>query len=82
MAWQRKERIGTLNTLQQEIQEKGAISYNDGLRFIMNLHMLSRLTAERYLQDLIFQGKLILEKDQLKKPGLTKGSNQNAERKK
>jgi hypothetical protein len=54
------------------IEKQGPMTYIEAEKFIMNLHMLSRLTAERYIQDLLFQGKLILEKDILKKPRVSK----------
>lgn len=72
MAWQRKERVATLNSLLMEIDQKGEMPYNEALKFIMNLHMLSRLSAERYLNDLLFQGKLVSEKDKLRRPGAKK----------
>jgi hypothetical protein len=72
MAWQRVERQSTINSLLTVIEKQGPMTYIEAEKFIMNLHMLSRLTAERYIQDLLFQGKLILEKDILKKPGVSK----------
>jgi hypothetical protein len=61
MAWQRVERQATINSLLITTEKQGKIPYDDALKFIMNLHMLSRLTAERYLEDLLFQEKLTLK---------------------
>jgi hypothetical protein len=59
MAWQRIERQATVNSLLITIEKQGPLTYIECEKFIMNLHMLSRLTANRYLEDLMFQGKLI-----------------------
>jgi hypothetical protein len=59
MAWQRIERQATVNSLLITIEKQGPMTFMEAEKFIMNLHMLSRLTANRYLEDLMFQGKLI-----------------------
>jgi hypothetical protein len=56
-----------VNKLLETIEEKGQIDYDDGLRIIMNEGMLSKYTAIRYINDLDFQGKILVEDNKLKK---------------
>lgn len=65
MAWMRKARVKALNSFIEELKTKGTMSHDDGLRFIMRLEMVSRLTAERYLQDLIFIERIVEKDDKL-----------------
>jgi hypothetical protein len=58
----RKARVKALNGFMEELKTKGTMTHDDGLRYIMRLEMVSRLTAERYIQDLLFMGR-IKEKD-------------------
>lgn len=63
MAWQRKERVKCLMQLLEEVRRKGELPYIEALKFIMNMEMVSRLTAERYIQDFLFQGKFTWSKE-------------------
>jgi hypothetical protein len=61
----RKFRIKAINSLLDEIKAKGYLTYNDALRYIMVNEVVSRMTAERYLQDLIFIGRITEKQDKL-----------------
>ena len=65
MAWMRKARVRALNTFIEELKTKGTITHIDALRYIMRNEMVSRLTAETYLQDLIFMERIAEEKGKL-----------------
>jgi hypothetical protein len=74
MAWQRRERVKCLLQLTDEIRKRREMPYLEALKFIMNLEMVSRLTAERYVQDFVFQGKFNLSNGVLKVVDETKKS--------
>jgi hypothetical protein len=65
MAWQRIQREGTCKSLIIKITKEGPMPYNQAEKYIMKLHMLSRLTAKRYLEDLVYSEELTMIKGDL-----------------
>jgi hypothetical protein len=61
----RKARIRAINSLIEEIKTKGHLTHNEATRFIMTSEMVSRMTAERYIEDLMFIGKIIEKQDKI-----------------
>lgn len=69
MAWMRVARIRVINHLLEEIGARGRMTRDEALKYIMNLEMLSKITAERYLYELTYQGRIIEEKGVIKLAG-------------
>lgn len=65
MVSMRKARTRAINLLLEEIKTKGHLTHNEAARFIMVSEMVSRMTAERYIEDLVFIGRIIEKQDRI-----------------
>ena len=65
MAWMRTARMKIINLFLAELKSKGSLSHDEALRYLMDMPMLSRGTAERYIQDLLFIGRIIEKQNKI-----------------
>lgn len=65
MAWLKKERVKSLNLI-IELLKQGPMEEEEVIRKIMQEYWISRTTAKRYIEDLIFMGKITRNNKHLK----------------
>jgi hypothetical protein len=58
MAWMRKKRVEILNHIIDFVREKRDVDETELLREIMGVFWVSKTSAQRYIDDLIFVGRL------------------------
>jgi len=69
LAWMRKSRVRALNRIIDIIREKGKVNEQEVLRTIMREEWISRTTAQRYVDDLVFMGRITRNNHHLKISG-------------
>jgi hypothetical protein len=72
MAWMRKKRVEILNYIIDFVRKKQDVDETELMREIMGVFWVSKTSAQRYIEDLIFIGRLKRNNTHIKIPEVGK----------